>query len=87
MTLDFPTLIRFLRPAIEALLSMVEVGTPQYFLAQIALTLLGQFSAPGAHAAFRATPAVDLPPEEEWTPDGIAAWAQQQATAEPEDGA
>lgn len=86
MTFDYQTLVRFLRPAIEALLGMVPPGTPQYFLAQIALQLLGQFStaATAGHGAnFRTATAVDLPPEHEWTPDGIAAWAESQAAADP----
>jgi hypothetical protein len=88
VAIDLPTLIKFLSPALTAMLGMVPAGSAAYFLAQLALTLLGQFSTSAGHVNFGATasPPVELPPQHEWTPDGIAKWAEQKAE-QGEDGA
>jgi hypothetical protein len=53
------------------------------------LQILGQFQATGGHPAFSSHAAlgVDLPPEHEWTPEGIEKWADENADAGPDDAA
>lgn len=74
-TMDFATLSAFLVPALKALLpqvlALIPPTTPMGMLAQTILKILPMFGASAAQAA--SAPPVDLPPQSEWTPEGIKA--------------
>jgi hypothetical protein len=71
--MDFATVIKFLVPALQAILPMIPASTPAGKVAQVVLQLLPmlpRFGHPAA-AGYRATLPVSLPPQSEWTPEGL----------------
>jgi hypothetical protein len=87
--MDFATLIRFVVPALQAILPTVDPSTPAGKIAQIVLKVLPLFGTQAARfaatssmppEAFGAMPPVDLPPEEHWTPEGLLEYAESLPT-------
>lgn len=84
--MTFAMILRFLVPALEAVLPMVPAGTPAGALAQVVLKLLPSLTLMQAQMhAFGATPTAalphpadlpPLPPQSEWTREGLTAWAE-----------
>lgn len=68
--MDFATVIKFLVPALKAILPMIPASTPAGRIAQDVLKLLPMFGHP-ATAGYGAAPPPSLPPESEWTPEGL----------------
>jgi hypothetical protein len=74
--------LKFAGPALRLLFSQMALSGTQAFLANIVLKLLDQatgVAASGGSAQFGASASaaagVELPPEHEWTEDGIRKWA------------
>ncbi len=81
--MNLTLLLAFLVPALQAIQSVLDPTTPAAKLLAFALQLLQMFSgdsatAPQAHhvAAVHALTA-ELPPESEWTPEGLLDWAKK----------
>jgi hypothetical protein len=84
MQIDVSKLPALMFPLLQAVFANLPAGTPPYvsLLVKVGLAVLGQF-APAMTAAhgpthnFALPPSAHvLPPEDQWTKDGLASWAQ-----------
>ena len=75
---DWSRFVKFAPIALQVAISMIPAGGPVYILLSALLTF---FPAPAGHAVQAAGPPIELPPEEHWTHEGLASWAQSRATA------
>lgn len=76
--MNFVTLIKLLNPILTTVIADLPATTPVYitFLLRLAATAVAQFSANvGMSPGMRRQPPLDLPPEDEWTEEGIRAYA------------
>lgn len=85
MNIDVSKLPALLFPLLQAVFSNLPAGTPPYvmLLVKVGLAVLGQFApatmaAHGPHQFSLPPTAHVLPPEDQWTKDGLAAWAHSQ---------
>jgi hypothetical protein len=92
--IDITQAMKFLRPAAEVLVNSLMAGaavTPfQAMLGQAILAMLSKFQAPSGHLSYQAHAGgdLDLPPEHEWTPEGIERYYRARAEGtEPDDAA
>lgn len=85
--MTFAMILRFLVPALEAILPEVPAGTTAGALAQAVLKFLPLLRQMQAQMhAFGATPTAalphppdlpPLPPQSQWTPEGLTIWAEE----------
>jgi hypothetical protein len=76
MTYDFGAFLKLMIPLITAVANNLPAGSPPYLsaLLSLALGVLGRFSGPYQH--YGVSPGDPIPPESEWTPEGLTRWAQ-----------
>jgi hypothetical protein len=78
------TALKFALPALRLLLGQLTLTATQQWLADVILNLINQsvnVASSGGKPKFSASavPGVTLPPQDEWTEEGIAAWAKSAA--------
>jgi hypothetical protein len=86
MNVDVSKLPALLFPLLQAVFANLPASTPPYvsLLVKVGLAVLGQFgpatmAAHGPTHNFSLPPSAHvLPPESEWTKDGLASWAHSQ---------
>jgi hypothetical protein len=83
MQIDVSKIPALMFPLLQAVFANLPAGTPPYvsLLVKVGLAVLGQFApamtaAHGPHQFSLPATAQVLPPEAEWTKDGLASWAQ-----------
>lgn len=89
--MNYQTLIKLLGPLLTAISRNLPASTPPYvaLLVTTAVQLLDQFvSTPGLVTGSPRSFGVgtlphELPPEHEWTSDGLARWAMAKTEEEP----
>jgi hypothetical protein len=80
--MDLAALFRLLKPLLVGVLGQVSTANPiAAVLVQLALTLLNNYSLQhlggGRFAAVGPKDMPELPPEHQWTPDGLVQWARE----------
>jgi hypothetical protein len=80
--MDWHDATRLAIVSVQAALTLAAPGTPLYFILALVLAILQRLATPQAVGAIGPD---EMPPKEDWTPEGVAAWAEAKAqNANPE---